>query len=382
MATSLAKLPLCLAAALAVCAILAPAAPALVNRPVPLGERWNGHSWRRQGNPVFDGELDGVSCVSARSCTAVGINRDNGNDLSLAEHWNGSRWRIQRTPGIRGADSSELRGVSCTSSRACTAAGDYGDTAGNQFVLAERWDGSRWRRQRTPGIAGSQGMVFDGVSCSSRRACVAVGSYTDAAGTQLPLAERWDGALWRIEPPPAPHAAHGAELVAASCTSARGCVAVGDFTTASGRERPLIEHWNGTTWSIDGVPLPRGTREGHLSAVSCSSGHACTATGAYSRTGPEAAMVERWNGRRWTLQRTPTSSSAELDGVWCPSRRFCTAVGRSSQGTLAERWGGIRWRLEHTPPPPARIFSEPQLTGVSCRSSSFCIAVGLYLTLP
>jgi hypothetical protein len=380
--TSLTKLALCLSATLAVCALVAPVAPAPVNRPVPLGERWNGHSWRVQGNPVFDGELEGVSCTSARSCTAVGINRDSGDDLALAEHWNGARWRIQRTPRPSGAQSSELTGVSCASSRACSAVGNYVDSAGNQFALAERWDGSRWRRQSTPRITGAQGAVLSGVSCVSRRACAAVGSYTDAAGTQLPLAERWDGAAWHTEPASAPHAAHGAELVGLSCTSARACVAVGDFTTAAGRERPLIERWNGSTWSVVSGQLPRGTREAHLSGVSCSSSRACTATGGYSKTGPQVVLVERWNGTRWTLQRTPPSSAAELDGVSCPSRRFCTAVGRSSRGTLAERWGGIRWRSEHTPPPPVGVFSEPQLNAVSCRSSTFCSTVGLYLTLP
>ena len=373
---------LCVGVSVAVCVILPSVAPAPVNHPVPLTERWDGHSWRLESNPVFDGQLQSVSCGSARSCTAVGIDRDTGDDLTLAERWNGSNWRIQRTPRVPGAQSAELDGVSCASPRACMAVGSYFDSASNQFTVSEGWDGSRWRLQHTPGISGNQGIGLNGVSCTSSRACTAVGSYTDTTGTELVLVERWNGHAWTIESAPTPRGAGGVELKGVWCSSARACVAVGDFTAATGHQRALIERWNGRTWSLDSAPAPHRTRDARLSGVSCSSGRACTATGAYSSTGPQAALVERWNGSRWTLQRTPASTRAALIGVSCPGQTFCTAVGYSSQGTLTERWDAIGWRIEHTPRPPGAVVNNPQLTGISCSSTTFCTAVGVYYTLP
>ena len=48
----------------------------------------------------------------------------------------------------------------------------------------------------------------------------------------------------------------------------------------------------------------------------------------------DRAYVERWNGTRWTVQRTPTShfQYTELTAVSCWSVRGCVAVGDSSDG--------------------------------------------------
>jgi hypothetical protein len=50
---------------------------------------------------------------------------DSGVDVTLAERWNGSSWAIQSTPNPTGARSNILYGVSCPSTTACTAVGDY-----------------------------------------------------------------------------------------------------------------------------------------------------------------------------------------------------------------------------------------------------------------
>lgn len=59
-------------------------------------------------------------------------------------------------------------------------------------MLAERWDGTRWRIEPTPHPAGSPTNFLNGVTCSSRRACTAVGSAV-AGKIRVPLVERWNG---------------------------------------------------------------------------------------------------------------------------------------------------------------------------------------------
>jgi hypothetical protein len=65
--------------------------------------------------------------------------------------------------------------------------------------MAWRWNGTTWIRQT---IGGSG--PLNGVSCSSRRRCTAVGYDLTTSGNSLTLAERWNGRRWRIEPTRSP----------------------------------------------------------------------------------------------------------------------------------------------------------------------------------
>jgi hypothetical protein len=139
---------------------------------VTLAERWNGTKWAIQPTPNPSGtqsSLVGVYCTSARACTAVGNYQNrSGVDVMLAERWNGTKWAIQPTPNPSGTHGGELAGVSCPSARACTAAGDYENRSKVEVTLAERWNGTKWAIQPTPNPAGTQGSVLLGVFCSSK----------------------------------------------------------------------------------------------------------------------------------------------------------------------------------------------------------------------
>jgi hypothetical protein len=63
-------------------------------------------------------------------------------------------------------------------------------------------------------------------SCASPAACTAVGVRENSAGTDVTLAERWNGTSWRIQATRGPAGASYADLAAVSCSSARACTAV------------------------------------------------------------------------------------------------------------------------------------------------------------
>ena len=113
------------------------------------------------------------------------------------------------------ASWNQLTAVSCTSPRACTA---VGSSASGKFALAERWDGAAWPIQRVPGVNRTGPAQLTAVSCSSDSACMAVG--TCNAGITA-IAESWNGAAWTLHPMPGPPAG-------LSCTGPAGCVAVGN----------------------------------------------------------------------------------------------------------------------------------------------------------
>jgi hypothetical protein len=176
--------------------------------------------------------LSGVSCTSARACTAVGhYGNSSGSGQTLAEVWNG-KWSIQPTPNPAGSSGSELTMVSCTSSSACTAVGGYGDDVGEQLMLAEAWNGSNWKVQRNPN-PGTGGSSVAGVSCSSGT-CTAVGYYYAANATTGIYAEAWNGTRWSLQTTPVPPGTADSALFGVSCTSASTCTAVGYYSGRSG----------------------------------------------------------------------------------------------------------------------------------------------------
>ena len=77
--------------------------------------------------------------------------------------------------------------------------GEEGLDDSSDRPLAERWNGSVWKPEPVRVGKGWSGVYLSGVSCSSVNACTAVGNYYDAAGDNPPLAERWDGSAWSIQ---------------------------------------------------------------------------------------------------------------------------------------------------------------------------------------
>ena len=124
------------------------AGPPGAERSVPLAERSDGSRWSIVGPPhsSMQGGLAAVSCSSSTVCTAVGAAGDPfGPSAPLAERWEGGRWSIQQP--ARGAHAAEttpgsaLNGVSCASRDTCTAVG-FGFTSDHK-PLIERWHGPR-----------------------------------------------------------------------------------------------------------------------------------------------------------------------------------------------------------------------------------------------
>src|SRR5499433_653560 len=350
-----------------------------------LAERWNGTTWSTQAipNPPQGGAfLNSVACLSSSACTAVG----NSNAGNLAERWNGTSWSIQPTANPGGAQFTFLNTVACASASACIAAGAYFDSSGAFQPLAERWNGTRWAIQPTPHLAsGAMGLLI-GVACTSATGCLAVGySSPNVFNNQSPatLAERWDGSSWRVEHTPNPPGAAASNLNAASCVSRSACVAVGNTSNSRGTSLTLAQRWNGHTWSIQPTPSPADG--GNLTGVSCPSRSSCLAVGGHANPFteiPPGTLAERWNGRGWRIQPTPNPPGGGwfLLSVSCTSASACTAVGGrltppgKPTGTLAERWDGHTWHIQPTPNPPGR--GVKLLNSVACTSRSSCMAVG------
>jgi len=228
------------------------------------------------------------------------------NQQTIIEQWNGRHW--QELPGPAGAGG--LSAVSCSSSRSCIAVGGsgcYGSgggsfCSGSGFAPAEHWDGRRWSLQATPTVSVGMPPQLVGVSCGSLFACTAVGTYAQQQSqTPAPLAEGWNGTSWAVEPTPADPSAGQSTLASVSCTSPRACTAVGGLPNPG---TTLVQRWDGATWTVQPSPNPPNTETNVLNSVSCTSAVRCIAVGI--STYPDiASLAEAWNGTRWRIQRTP-----------------------------------------------------------------------------
>ncbi len=86
---------------------------------------------------------------------------------------------------------SELYGIFCSAKSACTAVGYYWNGHHTNRSVAERWNGTRWSVRVPPERPSAKASNLNGVFCSSKDACVAVGAYWKKGPIGLTLAERW-----------------------------------------------------------------------------------------------------------------------------------------------------------------------------------------------
>jgi hypothetical protein len=223
-------------------------------------------NWKVQvtPNPVgaTESRLEDVSCPTASFCMAVGSYLNGaGVRQPLAERWNGTEWAIAPTPLPAGATGGQLEGVSCSSPASCTAVGSYVAGSGANLPLAEQWGSEAWSAEAPPVPAGAGKALLHDVSCAGSE-CWAVGESEEAGKGSTALVERRTSGGWAVQALSEPVKA----LTSISCASSSWCAAVG-----SGLH---VQHWNGTGWSDRLAPNPGGesgqlTGVSCTSATSC-----------------------------------------------------------------------------------------------------------------
>ncbi len=197
------------------------------------------------------------------------------------------------------------------------------------------------------------------------------------------------------------------QLNAVAAVSARNIWAVGYSISGSG-EQPLIEHWNGTMWSIVPAPdpnpgpnaydvwadgrqwsivanaqLPTGFDGGVLSGIEEVSAHNIWAVGDSFNNATELtrSLIEHWNGKQWSIVASPNTgpNSAFLNGVAEVSAHNIWALGSplGSGPSFTEHWDGKRWSIVAIPHPTGSVLST--LFGIAEVSAHDVWTVGYYI---
>jgi hypothetical protein len=208
-------------------------------------EHWDGTAWTRQATTVM-GDLFGVGAISSTDVWAVGFN----GTKPLTMHWDGISWKVVPVPG--GLLLPQLFGVSGSTSDDVWAVGTSEDNHGVNLTLTLHWDGSTWTHVSSPNPpAPDSSNYLLSVDAATADDVWAAGWYV--GNTRLGLVEHWDGTAWSVSTTPEPDASPGLEGIAESS----GTVwAVGDYVPPGigGHLQTLTEEWDGSAWSV--VPSP------------------------------------------------------------------------------------------------------------------------------
>lgn len=360
--------------------------------------KFASEAWSVQTAPVPAGatgsRLNGVHCLSASACTAVGSLDQSAESRPVALSWNGTAWSEQSVDAEPlGAYSASFAAVACPSSSMCQAVGSltYGKTAANRAFAFDSANGQwtlkgadgyqrKWELADLPAATPSKAAERVDVACTSSTFCVRAGA-TINGSTPTAKAKTWNGTAWTTTTTPSPSGASSTELTSVACLSSTSCRAVGIYV-ASTVTKAYALSWNGTTWSVQTMPVPSGASATRIFGVACVTSTNCRAVGSYVASGVTKNLSMAWNGSAWSVTTTPIPSgatSSELSGIACTGASDCRAVGSyvDSGGltkTLAMTWNGTSWTIATTPNPSGA--KESKLADISCLSTTFCLAVG------
>ena len=204
---------------------------------------WDGSTWTIQAsensstteiNYLFD-----VSCLSGTFCVAVGAFMRGGWNQPMAQVWDGSSWTMQSIPTFSATEDNFVEGLSCVSASMCVAVGAHSINGGTVYQpMIQVWDGSNWSIQPSPSNSLTENNYLWSVSCVSVSSCVAVGNYYVGIWART-LVEVWDGNTWTIQPSPNPEPTDNNRLESVSCIADWNCVAVGSYRPSSNQTMVL-----------------------------------------------------------------------------------------------------------------------------------------------
>jgi hypothetical protein len=330
----------------------------------------------RPAYPTVPGRLYSVAAISADDVWAVGLD----GCCSLAVHWDGSTWSE-----YDGSSNGYYYGVGGSSADEVWAVGGT-NWFSPTYTLAEHWDGKSWRQVTTPSPPGGGFLV--GVAATSPANAWAVGLAGPGSGVPsptTPLIEHWNGKTWTIQRIQIP--ADGGQLDRVAATSPANAWAVGytgDASEGTGQQT-LIEHWNGKTWTRVASPNVSNASASSLTGVTVISADNAWAVGSANVGNSRETLILYWNGRDWTQVPSATpGGDAQLIGVAASWTHNIWAVGITNPNlcgnggpqcqTLIEHWNSKRWKVISSPNPPSGYLNL--LWDISAVSRTDIWAVG------
>jgi hypothetical protein len=236
--------------------------------------------------------------------------------------------------------------TSCTKKGCVSASGTF-ETLPSCPDVVPPVSGS-WQQALSANVTAVNNQLL-GVDAVSNNDVWAVGWAQDPNGpvyVKQTLIEHFNGSVWTIVPSPNKSNDTLSILYSVSATSANDVWAVGSSQDGKLPSRTLIQHWDGTAWSIVSSPNPdsqfnelRG-----VAAISANDAWAVGYRGGTKNETPIETFILHWDGVTWSQVASPNVAGAnQLFGVTAISAGDVWAVGSVSGAPLALHWNGTAW---------------------------------------
>jgi hypothetical protein len=272
-----------------------------------------GTGWSVQPSYSFgsqDNILAGVSAASATDAWAVGAYYPGSSNIlnTLAHHFDGTHWTAFPLPNV-GVEQNVLLAVSMPAPGSAWAVGFYESGKFQQQTLIEHFNGNVWSVVPSPSPGVLQNILY-GVAAISDSDVWAVGAEQDANALWHTLTEHWNGAAWTVVNA-VDAGVNGNQLYAVKALASNNVYAVGQQAGAGFPQQALIEHWNGTAWSV--VSAPTDSASALPLGVTATASSLTFVGEQETDTAPYTNYVAAGTPRGLSIQSTPNAGAGEND---------------------------------------------------------------------
>jgi hypothetical protein len=274
-----------------------------------------------------DNYLYEIAAVGPDDVWAVGEVHDNPFSDGLILHGTAGGWDIAPHPTLSGATLWDVDGTAPTDVWAA------GYNNGQTLIL--HWDNTAWSIVPSPNISTTANFLL-GVDARTATDAWVSGNHFDDFGVSKTLIQHWNGTAWSVVPSPNVGTTSN-YLTRISASAANDAWAVGYYTDGSQVDHPLTLHWDGTAWSVIPSPELAGSSN-HLNNVVALAPNDAWAVGGTQDT---RNLSLHWDGTAWSVapNATATSFLYGFTGITARASNDVWAV----IGTLAEHWNGTSW---------------------------------------
>lgn len=302
-----------------------------------------------------------------------------GKQAAVASLSGATGWTLVPSYSFGSLDNN-LTGVAAASETDAWTVGAYYPSSSNVLAtLAEHFDGTRWTAYPLPNV-GVQENVLLGVSMPQTGSAWAVGYFINGNYLQQTLVEHFNGTVWSVIPSPSPGAEQNI-LFGVAAISDSDVWAVGGEQDASGLWHTLTEHYDGSAWSVV-TAGDEGSTGNQLYAVKALATNNVYAVGQQANSDfPNEALIEHWNGKSWNVVSAPTDSASALPLGLTATSSTLTLVGQQETDsapytTYVAAGASGALSLETT---PNEGTTENDLFGAETAADSSTWAVGWYI---
>jgi len=248
---------------------------------------------------------------------------------------------------------------------------------------AIHFDGSNWKAFSVPGIHGDNTSRLGGVMDFAPDNAWTVGIVNIGLGNTNQVIEHFNGTKWSISPGPKFLPSDQPALESVTALSPSDMWAAGFILTNNGQSLfPLFEHYDGTSWTAFETTFGNAT----IFGVSADATNDVWAVGTVAQF---QTFVEHYDGNTWSVVPSPNPGlgfnvlfgvvALAPDNVWAAGY-FTEQVNSTRPAkTLIEHWDGASWKIVPSPNiGPHSVYQSNQLYEITAVSADDVWAFGSF----